>query len=604
MAIAFLLDVNNSCQKLGIVVGRVMSARLCLWFVKLVVFLELCSAAHSYHLQELQNCSNVELVGEQNGTEVRSCPVWRTCNVATNKCECGSGVKEILRCRDTCPELALKTCYCMTYSKELNATFVSYCLYTCSLSIHAEFRSINSTNIAELNKETCGLYNRTGLMCGKCQEGHAPAVYSYNLACVECIDYKYNWIKYVAAAYIPLTFFFMVVIFLRVPITSGTMIAYVALSQIFAAPGLITFYSARIERASIKKVNVILIFYGIWNLDFFRSMYEPFCLHPKLTIMDIISLDYIVGAYPLILIIMTYFLVRLHDRFRLVTLMWIPVYRCMYRFRKEWNIKESLVKSFATFLLLSYVKIMNVSIELLTPAHLYYDVSGHPANIKFLFVNGSLEYLSKEHVPYAALAITMLTFFNFLPLILICAYPCQCCQKFINLFPFRQHTLHIFMDSLQGNYKEQPKDCRYFAGFYVALRMINLFLYGYLKSQLYYLWGAYMMTFFVILLAVKKPYKYSCYNAIDICLCFVMITAYIGASARFESVYITTKESTHIKSILNGVLGGTVMIFPLYGLGLLVYRILPILTIKKIAVQAHRKLCKFRQELNEYQRLE
>lgn len=38
------------------------------------------------------------------------------------------------------------------------------------------------------------------------------------------------------------------------------------------------------------------------------------------------------------------------------------------------------MKAFATFLVLSYVKIMNVSIELLTPAHGYYDTSGSHVN--------------------------------------------------------------------------------------------------------------------------------------------------------------------------------------------------------------------------------
>ena len=37
---------------------------------------------------------------------------------------------------------------------------------------------------------------------GSCvASGYAPPVYSYSLSCVECADYSYNWMKYVAAAF-------------------------------------------------------------------------------------------------------------------------------------------------------------------------------------------------------------------------------------------------------------------------------------------------------------------------------------------------------------------------------------------------------------------
>ena len=58
-------------------------------------------------------------------------------------------------------------------------------------------------------------------MCGECIAEHAPSVYSYDLACVECKDYKYNWLKYIAVAYLPLTAFFIPMIVLRVSVNFG-----------------------------------------------------------------------------------------------------------------------------------------------------------------------------------------------------------------------------------------------------------------------------------------------------------------------------------------------------------------------------------------------
>ena len=504
-----------------------------------------------------------------NGT----CPLWRVRNGTS--CVCGSDLSSIIKCDDLGQYLALKTCYCMTYSEQLMKPLVSYCLYSCNLDIHDEFMDVRTTNITELNDVVCGLYSRTGLMCGRCVDGFAPAVYSYSLACANCSNYKYNIIKYIAIAYIPLTVFYVVVIAFRIPVNSGAMIAYVALSQVVAAPGLITFYSARFERYNIRYINGFIVLYTIWNLDFFRSLYEPFCLHPDLTTVDVISLDYILGVYPLVLTVVTYLLVQLHDHSRLLTRICRPLYRCFYRFKKVWNIRESLVKAFATFLVLSYVKIMNVSVELLTPAHGYYDMSGRAVNTTFLYSNGSMEYFGRDHIPYAVLAIVMTALFNVFPLVLMCAYPCQCCQKLLNLIPFKHHVLHTFMDTLQGEFREQPQDCRYFAGFYIALRIVNLIIYAFFKSPLYYLWMTCVVVFFTFLLAVVRPYKHSVYNKLDPWLFSLLVVAYIAVSVRFEGTYIAPKEAPHYRTLISTISIVVLLLPPLYGVLLLVYRILP-----------------------------
>jgi hypothetical protein len=485
----------------------------------------------------------------------------------------------------------------MTFSEQLLKVVVSYCLYTCNYDLHHEFIEVDaSLTTDDLNDRVCKLYNRTGLMCGRCIERHAPAAYSYTLACVNCSNNSNNVLKYVAVAYVPLTAFYLLVIMFRIPINSGAMIAYVGLSQVFAAPGLVTFYSARFERHGIKYINKLLIFYTVWNLDFFRSLYEPFCLHPNLTTVDIVSLDYAVAVYPLVLTVVMYLFVQFHDRSRLLRLVCRPMHKCLYRFRKVWNIKDSLVKAFATFLVLSYVKIMNVSTELLTPAHGYYDINGTVVNEQFLYSNGSMVYFGEDHVPYVVLAIFMSILFTFLPLLLLCVYPCQCCQKIMNLLPFRHSVLHIFMDTLQGEFKEQPRNYRYFAGFYVALRLINLVLYAYFKSPVYYLAMVCVMTFFAVLVAVVR-HKSSIYNSLDPWLFFLQIMSYLVLSMRLEGLYVAAKEVPHYNFVANSVLFIVVNVFPLYGAFLLVYRLFPSLKVKRFLKWMRQ--FKHRQEMEE-----
>ena len=82
------------------------------------------------------------------------------------------------------------------------------------------------------------------------------------------------------------------------------------------------------------------------------------------------------------------------------------------------------MKTFTTFFLLSYVKIMNVSFDILQVNNSYYNMSGVTEdNLYFLYINGSMVYFSHKHFPYAVVALFMMIIFNILPLILLWIYP-------------------------------------------------------------------------------------------------------------------------------------------------------------------------------------
>ena len=211
--------------------------------------------------------------------------------------------------------------------------------------------------------------------------------------------------------------------------------------------------------------------HGIWNLDFFRLLYEPFCVNPKMTTLQVLALDYAIAVYPLLLIVITYSLTELHDHnFRLIVWLWKPFHRCFVCFRREWNIKNSLIDAFCTFLLLSYFKFLSVSFDLLVPVSVF-NVHGETSKKRYLFFDGSVEYFGPEHLPFGILALAVFLVFNILPLVLLCLYPCQCFQRCLNYCRIRCQALHIFMDSFQGCYKNRTSntyDCRWFAALYLV----------------------------------------------------------------------------------------------------------------------------------------
>ena len=61
------------------------------------------------------------------------------------------------------------------------------------------------SSLSELNETMCGkLFNRTGILCGKCKDGHYPQAYSFDMNCIQCPNGSANWWKYLLAAYLVL----------------------------------------------------------------------------------------------------------------------------------------------------------------------------------------------------------------------------------------------------------------------------------------------------------------------------------------------------------------------------------------------------------------
>ena len=123
--------------------------------------------------------------------------------------------------------------------------------------------------------------------------------------------------------------------------------------------------------------EVIFSLLAIWNLDFFRTVYKPFCIHPKVSVIQALAMDYLVAAYPLTLVAVTYVLVTLHTRnCWLLTKIWKPFRHIMRPILRNFNIQTSLIDSFATLFLLSSIKFQSVSSDLLFPTRLY-DINGY-----------------------------------------------------------------------------------------------------------------------------------------------------------------------------------------------------------------------------------
>ena len=147
-------------------------------------------------LQQLL-CLLLLALGDATSQAIKQdCPLWTSLKSGT--CTCNHNIENIIQCEDGKGAQALLQCFCMTTSVANNSSpVVGPCLQTCSPTA-SQYVSLNTNTSSGIGNKTCGPFHRTGVLCSKCIEGYGLPVYSYNLSCVNCTDYKYNWIKYVA----------------------------------------------------------------------------------------------------------------------------------------------------------------------------------------------------------------------------------------------------------------------------------------------------------------------------------------------------------------------------------------------------------------------
>ena len=281
--------------------------------------------------------------------------------------------------------------------------------------------------------------------------------------------------------------------------------------------------------------------------DFFRTVYSPFCLHPNLTTLQVLSLDYFIAAYPLVAILLLYVLVDLYSRnYRPVVVMWRPFHYCCIRFRHQLNIKTSLVDAFGTFFSLSFVKMFSTVVDLLIPTKVWNEngeVSYHA------YFDGTQLMFRNGHLPLALLSILILITFNLLPLLLLLLYAFPKTQFCIHCLPRSlQNALYPFVDNILSCYKDGhngTSNCRYFAVVYPIARMVFLSSIMWTESMFYYPCAAVVIIVCGMLVTLIRPYKSALYNALDTLHLLCLAVALVGNVAFF----IAYVEDVQNKSI-------------------------------------------------------
>ncbi|XP_064392452.1 uncharacterized protein LOC135340084 [Halichondria panicea] len=435
------------------------------------------------------------------------CPTWFIRQA--NKCECGQQIDTILQCSNVTYSIKILDDYCITYNNDTE--HFGACPYNTKSHLS---RSIKlPSDVSKLDKEMCGPLNRTGLLCSHCQPGLGPAAFSYYKECKECMPQPLGWLLFFVRLTVPLTLLCVIVIVFRINFVSPVLYSFVLIAQVLNTvlcrndPFAISGYTP-----SYSFYKFVADFMGLFNLDFFLFLIPPFCISEHMSTLTVVALEYLEALYPITFTLAVYLFISLHDRgCKIIVICWRPFHKCLARFRRRWELKGSVVNAFATFFLLSYSKFCSISISLLKPIPLY-DKYGNVTYTLFF----AADFNVGTYIPLAILSSILTVTVVFLPAVFLLFYQNRFFQRCLFSCKIKCVLIHELANITQGYFKNGTtpgtRDCRWFAGVYLLLRIIFIAFGG----QVYHL-IVYQMIFIItpaIILGLR-PYKKDRYNYFD-----------------------------------------------------------------------------------------
>ena len=362
---------------------------------------------------------------------------------------------------------------------------------------------------ADITAQSCGLANRTGTLCGRCDDGFSVAITDpWSFRCISNDECKpINCFLYLLAELGPLTVMFVFVYMFGINVAAPYTFGYVTFAQI------VPLYTLNILQGAIDTppvynlVKFLLSLYSMWSLDVFSLFIPPLCCMRNVSNMTVIALKYIGAVYPLFLVLGSYLILKLHRwNVKPIVLM-------------TWPIREvsstSLLTTFCTFVSLAFVKMSIVSLQLLSYEDIRTESGEFVENV--LLYDGTMSTWGPEHLPHAVVAIFILVVFLFIPCLVLILYPLCNIQRYLSGRVCSARYVQYFsafMEVFYGHFKDGTggsRDYRFFGGMQFIFKFLLFFsiLFGPTKinEQSNYFVVQIGTILWALFIIVLQPYK-------------------------------------------------------------------------------------------------
>ena len=295
--------------------------------------------------------------------------------------------------------------------------------------------SLNDTDIQ------CA-HNRSGLLCGACEEGYSLVLGTSQ--CWECTNSHLAWLVLFAVMGVALVFLLLVC---KLTVATGTLSALVFYANIVGVNRTIFL--------PVKSTNILSVFIAWLNLDFGIET----CFFDRMDAYSKTWLQFVFPAYLWLLVGLMILISHHSPRFANL-------------------LGNNPVSVLATLILLSYTKILRTLIAGINVTYLEYP----DEHIKGVWLyDANIDYLGSEHIPLFIVAVLVFLFL-FLPYTLLLLFG-QWLQAISHLRLFswvNSARLKPFMDSYHAPYKAKH---RYWPGLLLVLRFALLLVLAFNPQQ-------------------------------------------------------------------------------------------------------------------------
>lgn len=402
-------------------------------------------------------------------------------------------------------------------------------------------------NVSLLDRAICGM-SRTGTLCGGCNSGYTTDFHSPSYLC-KSIDpslCKVGWLFYIISELVPVTAVFITLLVFNISFTSGAFNGFILFSQLINTLKIDSGGLIRLPDSFSFFIRGYRVIYGFFNLDYFNVETLSFCLWSNASALDMVAFKYVTIVYALFLIvIVVWFMNKCGGR-------------CFGKWCRITKLNSSVIHGITTFLVICYAQCVYVSLTLLLRYKYNPEASTQLHPLKVVWLNGNLDYFSKEHLPYALPALFCMLTIGILPPLLLLIYPLvNKILAFFKLDEFKPvnfifHKLPISLkplfDSFQGCFRDS---LRFFAGLYFIYRCIGLIVNASTSSYSTFFTAVEILLLCMLALhSICQPYVKKAHNVIDTLL-FTNL-AVINAIS-FANYYMIRNygDSTRIRHQIN-----------------------------------------------------
>ena len=403
--------------------------------------------------------------------------------------------------------------------------------------------SDNSNLTEELNEIVCG-NTRRGLLCGECSPGFGPGINLYLAPCVHCATdplSQVGWLLWLLLEALPMLLLLVAFLIFDINLLAGPLNSYLLYAQFIAASFPISSVGPIVISDSASSVIVrflYVLFFGIFNLQFFSFLLPPFCISSgaaNLDQLDMILIKASTRLLPFVIIL------------AIIALQWCNHYgycrvpncwrRLSHHFRPvHWlNSRlsgQSAAHGLSAFFILVYTRLLSYGGVLCDRNVIKPSNASYASAVTVVELQGNLVFFqAPKHIVVTVSVLLLIVFMILLPTFLLLVYPAlpqlqskmqnskykvlQCASGLNCLNIFSRPSIQHFADLFQSSYKD---NCRFFAGLLLLVRIMVVLAWNSQWSQS--LAGGYViMTALTLMLlslhSLLRPHQRQWINVVD-----------------------------------------------------------------------------------------